>query len=151
MRSSDEERLDSAIAEVMPLVKRNWKDHRLLDLRLLIITPNQWLRVYDGQMKLHHEIIGVGSLEQLGKMRNIRGDILAFFSRLEGLSILSRRAGSKLQGAVQGVAGSFGGVASIVGLSIGGILYNSIGGFTFLVSAGVILVIFIMSFRLLKN
>jgi hypothetical protein len=30
-------------------------------------------------------------------------------------------------------------------------LYNSIGGFTFLVSAGVILVIFIMSFRILKN
>jgi MFS transporter, DHA1 family, tetracycline resistance protein len=67
------------------------------------------------------------------------------------MSILSRRAGSKLQGAVQGVAGSFGGLASIVGLTLGGFLYNSIGGFTFLVSAGVIMVIFIMSFRLLKN
>ena len=67
------------------------------------------------------------------------------------MSILSRRAGSKLQGAVQGVAGSFGGLASILGLILGGFLYNSIGGFTFLVSAGVILVIFIMSFRLLKN
>jgi MFS transporter, DHA1 family, tetracycline resistance protein len=67
------------------------------------------------------------------------------------MSILSRHAGSKLQGAVQGVAGSFGGLASILGLILGGFLYNSIGGFTFLVSAGVILVIFIMSFRLLKN
>jgi MFS transporter, DHA1 family, tetracycline resistance protein len=67
------------------------------------------------------------------------------------MSILSKRAGSKLQGAVQGVAGSFGGLASIVGLTLGGFLYNSIGGFTFLVSAGVIMVIFIMSFRLLKN
>jgi MFS transporter, DHA1 family, tetracycline resistance protein len=67
------------------------------------------------------------------------------------MSILSRRAGSKLQGAVQGVAGSFGGLASILGLILGGFLYNSIGGFTFLVSAGVILVIFILSFRLLKN
>ncbi|HKI08007.1 MAG TPA: MFS transporter [Nitrososphaeraceae archaeon] len=67
------------------------------------------------------------------------------------MSILSRRAGSKLQGAVQGVAGSFGGLASIVGLTLGGFLYNSIGGFTFLVSAGVILVIFVMSFRLLKE
>ena len=67
------------------------------------------------------------------------------------MSILSRRAGSKLQGAVQGVAGSFGGLASILGLILGGFLYNSIWGFTFLVSAGVILVIFIMSFRLLKN
>jgi MFS family permease len=67
------------------------------------------------------------------------------------MSILSRRAGSKLQGAVQGVAGSFGGLASILGLILGGFLYNSIGGFTFLVSAGVILVIFIMSFGLLKE
>jgi MFS transporter, DHA1 family, tetracycline resistance protein len=67
------------------------------------------------------------------------------------MSILSRRAGSKLQGAVQGVAGSFGGLASIVGLTLGGLLYSSIGGFTFLVSAGVIFVIFIMSLRLLKN
>src|SRR6266487_3460446 len=67
------------------------------------------------------------------------------------MSILSRRAGSKLQGAVQGVAGSFGGLASIVGLTLGGFLYNSIGGATFLISAGVILVIFVMSFRLLKK
>jgi len=55
------------------------------------------------------------------------------------MSILSRRAGSKLQGAVQGLAGSFGGLASIFGLIFGGLLYNSIGGATFLISAGVIL------------
>jgi MFS family permease len=67
------------------------------------------------------------------------------------MSILSRRAGSRLQGAVQGVAGSFGGLASIVGLTLGGFLYNSIGVTSFLVSAGVILVVFVMSFRLLKK
>jgi DHA1 family tetracycline resistance protein-like MFS transporter len=67
------------------------------------------------------------------------------------MSILSRRAGSKLQGAVQGVAGSFGGLASIVGLTLGGFLYNAIGGATFLISAGVILAVFAMSFRLLKK
>ena len=67
------------------------------------------------------------------------------------MSILSRRAGSKLQGAVQGVAGSFGGLASIVGLTLGGFLYNSIGVVSFLISAGVILVVFVMSFRLLKE
>jgi MFS transporter, DHA1 family, tetracycline resistance protein len=67
------------------------------------------------------------------------------------MSILSRRAGSKLQGAVQGVAGSFGGLASIVGLTIGGLLYNLFGGTTFLFSAGVILAVFVMSFRLLKK
>jgi MFS transporter, DHA1 family, tetracycline resistance protein len=66
------------------------------------------------------------------------------------MSILSRRAGSKLQGAVQGIAGSFGGLASILGLTLGGFLYNSIGAVTFLISAGVILSIFLMSFQLLK-
>jgi MFS transporter, DHA1 family, tetracycline resistance protein len=66
------------------------------------------------------------------------------------MSILSRRAGSKLQGAVQGLAGSFGALASIFGLIFGGFLYNSIGGSTFLISAGVIFAVFVMSFRLLK-
>ncbi|MGB8134007.1 MAG: MFS transporter [Nitrososphaeraceae archaeon] len=66
------------------------------------------------------------------------------------MSILSRRAGSKLQGAVQGVAGSFGGLASIIGLILGGFFYNSIGGATFLISAGIIYAIFVMSFRLMK-
>ncbi len=66
------------------------------------------------------------------------------------MSILSRRAGSKLQGAVQGFAGSFGALASIFGLIFGGFLYNSIGGATFLISAGVIFAVFVMSFRLLK-
>jgi len=67
------------------------------------------------------------------------------------MSILSRRAGSTLQGEVQGVAGSFGGLASIVGLSLGGFLYSSIKGATFLISAGVILAVFVISFRLLKE
>jgi MFS family permease len=66
------------------------------------------------------------------------------------MSILSRRAGTVLQGAVQGVAGSFGGLASIIGLITGGILYDLLGGNTFWISAAVIFVVFIMSFRLLK-
>jgi hypothetical protein len=84
--SSDEETLNSAIPEVMRLIRKDWKsDRSFLDLRLLIITPSQWLRVYNGNMNLHHELIEFASIEQLGKMRDIRGDILAFFSRLEGL------------------------------------------------------------------
>jgi MFS transporter, DHA1 family, tetracycline resistance protein len=67
------------------------------------------------------------------------------------MSILSKRAGTTLQGAVQGVAGSFGSLASIIGLILGGTLYNLIGATTFLVSAGVIFTAFIMSFRLLKD
>lgn len=66
------------------------------------------------------------------------------------MSILSRRAGSKLQGAVQGIAGSFGGLASILGLTLGGFLYNSVGAATFLISAIVIFAVFVMSFKLLK-
>jgi MFS family permease len=66
------------------------------------------------------------------------------------MSILSRYAGSKLQGSVQGVAGSFGGLASILGLVLGGFLYNTIGALTFLISAGVIFSCFAMSFQLLK-
>lgn len=66
------------------------------------------------------------------------------------MSVLSKRAGSVHQGAVQGVASSFASLASIIGLTIGGLLYNLIGITTFLISAGVIFTVFIMSFRLLK-
>jgi DHA1 family tetracycline resistance protein-like MFS transporter len=66
------------------------------------------------------------------------------------MSILSKRVGSVLQGSVQGIAGSFGGLASIIGLILGGFLYILIGPITFLISAGVIFVVFVMSFRLLK-
>ena len=66
------------------------------------------------------------------------------------MSILSRRAGPVYQGAVHGVAGSVTGVASIIGLTTGGVLYNIFGGITFLVSAGVIFAVFVLSFRLLR-
>jgi MFS transporter, DHA1 family, tetracycline resistance protein len=67
------------------------------------------------------------------------------------MSILSKRAGTALQGAVQGVAGSFGGIASIIGLIAGGVLYNLTGGATFLISAVIIFSVFVMSFRLLRR
>jgi len=66
------------------------------------------------------------------------------------LSILAKKAGTVHQGAVQGVASSFASLASIIGLTIGGVLYNAIGATTFLISAGVIFIVFIISFRLLK-
>ena len=66
------------------------------------------------------------------------------------MSILSYRAGTIHQGAVQGLAGSFGSLASIIGLTIGGILYSLFGSTTFLVSAIVIFAISILSFRFLK-
>jgi MFS transporter, DHA1 family, tetracycline resistance protein len=66
------------------------------------------------------------------------------------LSILAKNGGTIHQGAVQGVASSFASLASIIGLTIGGLLYNAMGATTFLISAGVIFTVFIMSFRLLK-
>lgn len=66
------------------------------------------------------------------------------------LSILSKRAGTVQQGAVQGVANSFESLASIIGLTMGGLLYSTLGATTFLISSGIIFTVFIMSFRLLK-
>jgi MFS family permease len=66
------------------------------------------------------------------------------------MSILSKSAGNVYQGFIQGVSSSFGSLASIIGLIVGGFLYNIIGGSTFLISGGIIFVVFIMSFRLLK-
>ena len=66
------------------------------------------------------------------------------------MSILSKRTGTINQGAVQGVASSFSSLASIIGLTVGGLLYNLVGETTFLISAGVIFTVFILSFRLLR-
>jgi MFS family permease len=67
------------------------------------------------------------------------------------MAILSKRAGTVHQGAVQGIAGSFGGVASIIGLIAGGVLYNLTGAATFLISAAIIFSVFVMSFQLVKR
>ncbi len=67
------------------------------------------------------------------------------------LSLLSKHAGTTYQGSVQGVAGSLGSLASIMGLTIGGFLYHFLQGVTFLISSAVIFAVFIMSFQLLKN
>ncbi|MDN5846155.1 MAG: MFS transporter [Candidatus Nitrosocosmicus sp.] len=66
------------------------------------------------------------------------------------MSVLSRFAGKVHQGAVQGVASSIGSLASIIGLIIGGFLYNSIGSTTFLIAAVIIFVVFALSFKILK-
>lgn len=63
------------------------------------------------------------------------------------LSVLSKAAGKKYQGAVQGYASSLGSLASIIGLILGGIIYSAIGGATFIISAAVIFLVFVLSFR----
>ena len=66
------------------------------------------------------------------------------------MSILSKFAGKVRQGAVQAVASSIGSLASIIGLIIGGLLYNSIGSTTFLIAAVIIFIVFGLSFKILK-
>ena len=65
------------------------------------------------------------------------------------LSILSKFAGDKYQGAVQGFASSFMSLASIGGLIFGGFLYEFLSAETFLISAVVVYIVFVLSFRLL--
>jgi len=63
------------------------------------------------------------------------------------LAILSNRAGSRYQGAVQGFAGSSGAVASILGLLIGGMLFARAGSAVFVLSAIILFSVFLLSFR----
>jgi len=66
------------------------------------------------------------------------------------MSLLSKTAGEKHQGAVQGFASSSGSLASIIGLILGGLLYGFFGAWTFIFPAIVIYAVFVISFRL-KN
>jgi MFS family permease len=51
------------------------------------------------------------------------------------LALLSRYASDRYQGAVQGLSGSVGSLASIIGLIGGGLLYGAVGPSMFLVPA----------------
>jgi len=66
------------------------------------------------------------------------------------LSVLSRSADDKYQGAVQGYASSAGSLASIAGLISGGILYKYLGGNALLISSGLMVIIVVGSLKLLK-
>lgn len=64
------------------------------------------------------------------------------------VSILSKSAGTKFQGRVQGMAGSLGAAASILGLILGGLLFDQFGKSIFLLTAVVIFAVFVISFWL---
>ncbi len=66
------------------------------------------------------------------------------------LSFVAKTAGPRYQGVVQGFASSFGGVASIIGLITGGLLYASFAEQTFLLSAFIIYGVVIFSLFLIK-
>lgn len=67
---------------------------------------------------------------------------------LSFLSLLSKIAGRKYQGTVQGFASSFGSLASITGLILGGLLYEVLAGSAFLIAGLVIYAVFLLNFRL---
>jgi MFS family permease len=60
------------------------------------------------------------------------------------VSLLSDKAGSH-QGAVQGLAGSTGAIAAIIGLLLGGLLYAPIQGCLFVVAAAMIALVGILT------
>ncbi len=108
-------------------------------------------------------LIAVGSLLLVGNFLLIGSpnviltySALLFFALGNGLmwpsflSLLSKYAGNEQQGAVQGIANSAGSLASIIGLILGGFLYGSIGNVTFYTAAALLLLIFLLSFRLFK-
>ncbi|NLO30985.1 MAG: MFS transporter, partial [Methanosarcina mazei] len=66
------------------------------------------------------------------------------------LSILSKFAGKKYQGSVQGFAMSASSLASIIGLLAGGFLYTQFGVIAFLIAAAIIYLVVFLSFRLLR-
>jgi MFS family permease len=63
------------------------------------------------------------------------------------VAVLSKRAGDQ-QGAVQGLAGSGGAVASILGLVLGGILYGFVDGWIFGLSFALVLLVVLLSLGL---
>jgi hypothetical protein len=64
------------------------------------------------------------------------------------VSMISKVAADRFQGAIQGVAGSVGSLASIVGLVMGGVAYSAIGVGTFLICAGIAYSAFLLALRL---
>jgi MFS family permease len=99
-------------------------------------------------------ILGINFLMLLSENNYVIYGAALFFALGNGLmwpsvlSLLSKAAGKKYQGSVQGFAGSLSSLASIIGLILGGILYSNIGAMTFLISASTIFLVFILSFRL---
>ncbi|UCH65947.1 MAG: MFS transporter [Ignavibacterium sp.] len=66
------------------------------------------------------------------------------------LSILSKASEEKYQGTIQGFAGSAGSLASIIGLIIGGLIYEQVGNEIFILSAIIIFIVFFMGFKVLS-
>ncbi len=67
------------------------------------------------------------------------------------LSLLSNHAGEENQGYIQGIGNSAGSLASICGLLVGGALFAHLHGAIFCIPAGLVFIVFTMSFALLRK
>ncbi|MEM9317092.1 MAG: MFS transporter [Pseudomonadota bacterium] len=63
------------------------------------------------------------------------------------MAMLSNAAGNKHQGAVQGAGGSIGAIASIFGLIAGGLLYDALGAWVFVLAAATILPVSVLGMQ----
>jgi hypothetical protein len=70
--------LDNKIPEIHSLIRKHIE--RLTGLRLILITPNQWLRVYNKRIEIYSSH---AELHFIRGLRPYRGDILNFFAKLE--------------------------------------------------------------------
>jgi len=119
---------------ILPRVSRKHSDITLIIFGSLVLGTN-FLLLIPGDLFLTYLAAGFFAL----------GDGLMWPSFL---SLLSKVAGRKYQGTIQGVASSFGGLASITGLILGGLLYEMIAGTSFLIAGLVIYTVFLLNFRL---
>ncbi|WP_338037569.1 MFS transporter [Methanosarcina spelaei] len=119
---------------VLPRISRKYSDVVLIIFGSLMLGTN-FLLLIPGNVFLTYLAAGFFAL----------GDGIMWPSFL---SLLSKVAGRKYQGTVQGVASSSGGLASITGLILGGLLYETLAGTSFLIAGLVIYTVFVLNFRL---
>jgi MFS transporter, DHA1 family, tetracycline resistance protein len=119
---------------ILPRVSRKYSDATLIIFGSLVLGTN-FLLLIPGNLFLTYLAAGFFAL----------GDGLMWPSFL---SLLSKTAGKKYQGTIQGVASGFGGLASIAGLILGGLLYEMLAGTSFLIAGLVIYTVFLLNFRL---
>ncbi|HII90897.1 MAG TPA: MFS transporter [Methanosarcina sp.] len=119
---------------VLPRVSRRYSDAALIIFGSLMLGTN-FLLLIPGNVFLTYLAAGFFAL----------GDGVMWPSFL---SLLSKVAGKKYQGTVQGIASSSGGLASITGLILGGLLYETLAGTSFLIAGLVIYTVFVLNFRL---
>lgn len=119
---------------ILPRLSKKYSDASLIIFGSLMLGTN-FLLLIPGDLFLTYLATGFFAL----------GDGLMWPSFL---SLLSKTAGKRYQGTVQGFASSFAGLASITGLILGGLLYEMFAGRAFLLAGMVIYTVFLLNFRL---